>query len=724
MLRVTRFVAVLALGLLGAGCGGDEVVAFVPETIEKVAGADAQTTRAGGFLPFPLAVTVRTADGGAAPRAAVRWTLSTGAGGSLSDSTTVADGTGQAQVTMRLGPAPGLYGVRAQLVEKPDRVVDFTATAAAPPVLTTISPAQFGGNDTIAVTGTGLDTTVTLQVGGVPARTLAVTGGSGLTALAPVCLAPGTVTVRAQARAAVSNQLSATYVSPAEPIQLGVGDYAAVEPARVAGCALFPPAGSDTAEYLVAPQQVSGVPGDSVPYRLRGDSAAIPLSRAPVGAEAPFSLVFHDALREAEAGFAGRPRRAFGAAPPEAAAVAALSVGDRRKFRVCSKLDCNKLDDFAAVDAEARYVGQRAALYQDVTVPAGGFSAADFETLGGVFDQQLYDVGTRAFGAESDVDRNGRVLILFTPVVNKLTPKDQCSEAFVTGFFFGIDIDPSFADDERSNHGEVFYAIVPDSGQTLTCRFTASSVRRLVPVTFIHEFQHMISYHQRVLLRGGSSEDLWLNEAMSHLAEELGAFRMLSLGDQRAFSDFAIGDLLNAFTYLKDPEPRHVLFNVSPGTLEERGASWLFLRWVVDQFGDNVIRRLSETSLKGQQNIAAATGESVSLLLTQWFLANYVSDLPGVTVPARLRYRKWNFRTQYANLNSQSPTTFNRPFPIVPPVFTGGTFDVSGYLRSGSGSYLRVGVPPGPRGTAVQFTDGGGGTLNGAVARLNVVRLR
>jgi len=167
-----------------------------------------------------------------------------------------------------------------------------------------------------------------------------------------------------------------------------------------------------------------------------------------------------------------------------------------------------------------------------------------------------------------------------------------------------------------------------------------------------------------------------------------------------------------------------MLFRASPGTLEERGASWLFLRWVVDQFGDGVIRRLSETRLTGQANVASATGEPLGLLLTQWFLANYVSDLPGFTAPARLRYSRWKFRTQYADLNAQQPTVVDRKFPIVPPVFTGGAFDVIGFLRSGSGAYFRVTVPPGPRGAALQLTASDGVVLNPAAARLNIIRVR
>ncbi|OGU06348.1 MAG: hypothetical protein A2W29_10685 [Gemmatimonadetes bacterium RBG_16_66_8] len=713
------------MGLLAAACGGPDVVVFVPESLERVAASDGQTAPGGGFLRAPLAVMVRTGDGAAAPRGQVRWMVTAGTGAVLSDSQTVADGTGRAEVAVRLGTAPGAYTIRAQLKQKPDRFVDFAATAVAPPTVSGVSPTGFRGGDTIAVTGTGFDTTTVVEVAGLPTRVVGARSTTAINAVAPVCLAPGTVSVRARSGAAISNEVSATYTALAEPLRFAVGDYVAVDPSQVAGCVVLPPGAGDTAEYLVAPQGVSGVSGDSVSYRFKGDTAALASSHGAIERRLPFGLAFHDALRQAEAGFARLPRPPFSLGPSLAPTATELAIGDQRSFRVCNMLKCNKPEEFSSVEARVKFVGERAAIYQDDAAPASGFTAADFEALGAVFDKQLYDVATQAFGAESDVDQNGRVLILFTPVVNKLTPKDQCSESFVTGFFFSIDIDQAFANDERSNKGEVFYAIVPDPGQSLTCQFSVSSVRRLTQVTFIHEFQHMISYFQHVLLRGGTGgEELWLNEAMSHLAEELGALRFLSLGDQRNFSDFAIGNLLNAFNYLKDAEAGHVLFKVSPGTLEERGAAWLFLRWVVDQFGDGVIRRLAETRLTGKENVVAATGEPLAQLLTHWFLANYVSDLPGFTAPARLRYSRWKFRTQYADLNSQQPALFDRKFPIVPPVFTGGAFDVSGFLRSGSGAYFRVRVPPGPRGAALELTHSGGAAINPAFARLNIVRVR
>jgi hypothetical protein len=499
-----------------------------------------------------------------------------------------------------------------------------------------------------------------------------------------------------------------------------------MDPAAVTGCARFPAAGLDSVKYLITPQSVSGVPGDSTTYHLVGDAALAPVAMSRRAAPPlPFALSFDRRLRELEAGYAGLPRPAMAPRAAGVAAAATLSVGQRRTFHVCNTVTCNKAEDFTTVTATLMYVGTHAAIYQDAAAPANGFAGGDFQALGQVFDGDLYGVDTRAFGVESDVDENGRVLILFTPVVNQLTPKAQCSTSFVTGFFFSIDIDPAFKDDNRSNQAEVFYAIVPDPQGTASCTFSTSSVRRLVPVTFVHEFQHMISYYHHVLLRGGSSEALWLNEGMSHLAEELGGWHFLSQGDTTAFSNFAVGDLYNAFKYLKDPGAHYAFFGQGTGTLEERGGAWLFLRWVVDQFGEDVIRRMSETGRRGTDNIAAATGEPVAALLPQWFLANYVSDLPGFAAPSRLRYASWNFRKTFASLHQQAPSNFDRPFPLVPPVYLGGTFDVSDTLRAGSGDYLLAVQVAGQQGFGLQFGQSGSAPFPSSVpARLNVIRIR
>ncbi len=714
---------VVLVACAGTACGGGSDGVVLPAAIAKAAASDGQSAPAGGLLASPLAVDVTASDGRPAPRSEVRWTITAGTGAVLGDSVTLADGDGRAEVALRLGPTAGSYGVRAALKVTPAKAVSFTATATAPPVITAVAPSQFTGGDTVTVQGSGFEAGALVEIGGAPARVLPVNGGgTAITAKVPVCLVPGSVSVRVTVRTAPSNTVTATYTAATGPVRLAVGDYAAIDPLAVAGCATFPAAGLDSVKYLLAPQLVTGVAGDSTTYDLRGDSAlaVVAMTRGARG-PLPFATQFHDHLRDLESGYAGLTRPAMA---PRAAGATAV-VPQQRIFRVCNVVTCAKPEDFASVTAALKYQGQHAAIYQDLAAPTGGFTDADFQTVGQVFDSDLYDVDTRAFGVESDVDQNGLVFILFTPVVNQLTPKAQCSQSFVTGFFFAIDIDPAFKNDTRSNQAEVFYAIVPDPQGTASCTFSVNAVRRLVPVTFVHEFQHMISYYHHVLLRGGSSEALWLNEGMSHLAEELGGFHFLAQGDTVQFSNFVLGDLFNAYKYLKNPGAQYAFFGQGTGTLEERGGAWLFLRWVVDQFGDGVIRRMSETGLRGAENVAAAAGEPVAQILPQWFLANYVSDLPGFTAPDRLTYKTWSFRKTFADLNRQSPNNFDRPFPLVPPTYLGGTFDVSGLLRAASGDYLLAVQVAGQRGFGLQFTQSAGTPFPSSVpARLDVIRIR
>ncbi len=718
--------ALLGLALLGAGCGGKDPTRAADQ-LEKVAGTDNQTSPAGGRISLPLAVMTLASDGTPVPRVRVRWRGTVG--GQLSDTLTLSDANGRAQIQFAVGSTIGSYPVTAQLALKAERVVTFTSQATAAPVITSVTPTQFTGGDIVTIQGVALSSSATVEVGGAPAR---VTSGgtTSLTVVAPICLAPGQTQVRAWVSGAPSNVFNGTYVASGAPIQLAVGEYASIDPSQLSGCSSFPATGLTGAEYLVAPQAVNSMAGLSADYRLSGDSV-VQLIVSPQGtAELPPSAAsaFHDFLRQREAEISRMPRPEVVTDAPQAtaAATAALpKVGDQREFRVCAKLPCVLAPDFAKVTARVKYVGSHVAIYQDNAAPAGGFTDAEFATLGQNFNDVLYDVDTRAFGVESDVDLNGLTFILFTPVVNALTARDQCTGAVVVGFFYAIDIDPVFAADQRANQAELFYSVVPDPQGSVTCAIAKDKINQIVPATFIHEFQHMISYGQHVLLRYGTSEDLWMNEAMSHLAEELGGLKYKELGNTQAFSDFVIGDLFNAYQYLKAPGTNFTLYSEGSGTLAERGGSWLFLRWVVDKFGAGITRRLEETRLAGTENIAVATGEPMSRLLAQWFLANYVSDLPGFTAPERLRYDTWAFRTTYASLNQQQPQRYDRPFPLVPQVVSNRTFAVTGTLRTGSGEYFRVVQGAGQKGFTLRLTSASGAPISDTVlARLNVIRIK
>jgi len=519
-----------------------------------------------------------------------------------------------------------------------------------------------------------------------------------------------------------------------------VSAYASFDPATSNGCVVFPTnVSADSAEFVLVPQLTTGIPGKTSTYRLAGDT----IRPAPVGPaysasfasleDLPPAERFHTFLRLGDETHwrALNPQvgPSMQAARSPAAPAGPPTMGSQRTFKVCSKLDCSS---FANVAATVRALKSNVAIYVDNSAPAGGLDSTALDSLAITFENRLYPTDTAAFGRESDIDTNSVVMVLMTNTVNKLVTSAACtSTGFVAGFFFGADIDPAFSNDSRSNKGEIFYSVVADPAGTLSCAHSVTSVQRLVPVTFIHEFQHMISFNQHVLVRGGDPEVLWLNEGFSHYAEELGG-RTYASGTPE-FSRFVIGDLFNAYQYLDSTDKHFLLPTSGIGSLAERGAAWLFVRYVVDQYaGDTTVaawnaftRQLIATTDVGAANIANRTGDTFIDVVTRWALANWVSDLPGFTAPAQLQYDSWKFRTTYASLHAQDAGNFPKSFPLTPPTSGGRSVNMTGTLRAGSGVYMRAFQMPSEPGFTLLFSNGSGGPIDPTtVARLTVIRVR
>jgi hypothetical protein len=266
------------------------------------------------------------------------------------------------------------------------------------------------------------------------------------------------------------------------------------------------------------------------------------------------------------------------------------------------------------------------------------------------------------------------------------------------------------------------YSIVPDPSGTLSCQHSVTQVTQLVPVTFVHEFQHMINFVEHVLVKGGDGEEGWLDEGLSKYAEEIAG---RSFGDNQHFSQFAIGDVFDAYQYLSATGSSPLLIPEDSGSLAEIGASWLFTRFIVDRFGDSLPGRLVRTALAGAANVTAQTGQPFAQTVGQWGLANWVSDLPGFSAPSELQYRSWHFRTTFASLHSQNGGEFPLAYPLVPVASAGSAVNVSGTLWSGSGQYVRA--LQGPNGAAftLRFSGPNGGAVSASVIpRLIVLRIR
>ncbi len=539
-----------------------------------------------------------------------------------------------------------------------------------------------------------------------------------------------------------SNQsapLGVCSVATAIPVSLAVGQYAVLDPTASGGCFGFPANASatDSAEYVMVAQSAAAIPTDSSPFELTGISAAgVAASRAPWrGSRVPQPLS-NAAKFEAFRLSPDRPwnrtisaglRQPYRSGPLRAP----IAVGSLRSFVVCAVSSCATTD---TVWARAQGVGTNVAIYIDTITPLpgglAGFSASEFDSLLQVLDQRLYPIDIQNFGAVTDIDGNGVVIALLTPVVNKLVTRTECeANGYISGFFWAGDLAPG--ESQLYNNGEIYYSVVPDPDSTLSCAHPVAKVEQVLSPTFAHELEHMISFGQHVIVRQGSAEQGWLDEGLARYATELAARSWLpGPGDTSNFHGYlTFNDLYNAYQYLLDPGAYYLLLVNDNGTLGESGASWLFVRYLIDQYGSNLAGALVQSPFIGPQNITARTMTNWDSLVTHWALANWVSDLPGFAAPSQLKYTTWSFRATYDTLHESSdPETasfYPYAYPLMPPVQGGSQVSLNGELRSGSGSYVRAVQGPGDPAFAVDFTlnntTGLGTTI---VPRLDVVRTR
>ena len=727
--------ALMGMVTLAAGCK-DSAGPAPPVYDVVLRSGDDQQGPAGSELGDPLQVTVTSPANDPVRGVTVRFRVVAGTGASLSDTIVTSGFDGVARVTARLGPTVGEYEFIGFIPRKEDQAVRFSATATPPPTLASVTPTTFGPGDTISVAGGPFNSSLSgnaVYIGGSRARIISGTGDTELRVVVPACVTPGTVAVRVQVGSASTNVINATYSSATPIIELRELEGITVSGTEVDRCLKLPGGG---ARYLLVPNFASASGSPSSTSFFLGSTATAPPPAEPVG-DAPRTSLQSEldrSLRLAE-------RRMRDDAPVGARAIAeeirpleALTLGSRRNFRVLGALDGSS---FKTSTAELVHIGQNILLYLDVNSPSGGFTTGEVRALGVLFDATLYEIGVRNFGSESDIDANGRVIVLLTPLINALTPSAECAtRGFVTGYFYGYDLTYR---DMNSNKGEVFYALVPDPAGTRSCSHTTDQVKRIVPATFIHEFQHMISFNQHFLVRRGSDEDLWLNEALSHIAEEQ-ASRYYEAkcpppscrtDPTQLFPDssqgFINGQLVNSYNYLENTKAVSVTTFSEFGSLEERGAAWLFLRWLGDLKDSTIYARLVQSSKTGIANVESRTGETFASLFGDFAIALYTDSVPGVprtSIPARYRFQSRNLREIYARLSARNPTLFPNPYPFTPATLPANG-SVTGSMLQGTMAHYEMRTPITSSQVALQFapSSAGGQFPASLQAQLGVFRL-
>lgn len=431
--------------------------------------------------------------------------------------------------------------------------------------------------------------------------------------------------------------------------------------------------------------------------------------------------------------FRARYRLSTRAGGSETGIPASVRVGDVLTLNVNARDFCANPE---TIGARVAAITDGAIILADTMNPAGGFTDEEYRAFGIVMDTLVNPVDTSAFGAPSDIDNNGRVGILFTKAVNRLTPRGASSA--VLGFYYVRDLlprDSPFGSCPGSNASEMFYLLVPDPNATESDARTKAFVQSVTVSTIAHEYQHLINASRRmyITLAPRVDEEIWLNEGLSHIAEELVFYRAsgrapranidgseLGLGSatRELFDNYQRGNFSRYRQYLLEPESNSPL--AADDRLGTRGATWSFLRYLVDRTGatdGDFWYRLVNSRLTGAPNVdgaLAGTGMTTLDALESWSVSVIADDNPGGTNPA-LQQASWNF------VSAMPATGVSMSYPLATGVLNDGATTTVG-LRAGGSSYWRFVVSSG-REALIQINGTGGAALPPGT-RITVVRIK
>lgn len=696
---------------------------ILPPLEALVANGDGQYGTVGSVVQIPLQVIVREVES-QRPRngMAVQWSVDQGAASLETIATTITDETGSASVRVRLGASTGEVVVRARVVEQDNATATFRLFTVNRPTLAAVVPTSADPGQSITLTGTDFspdpDQNVVL-FSGIRGFVSAATA-TELTVEVPACLPRRTVGVTVQLGTVASDSQPLTIQTAGTETPLAVGEYVDADPGSFS-CVTV--SGDDGARYLTIvqsaspigaatyPWQLVGVGGQSTPFAAAWrDESASTAARAAgearpyvpgTGGHADRQAMFDYHLREMEKreGAAWIARAAPAGVSSVTGPAAIPTLDERRTFQVYQPTG------FVEVTAVARYVGERAALFVDEAAPAGGYDAADLQRFSDQFDDVIYPEVTGLFGGVSDLDSNQRIVILFTPAVNALT--DRGDTGFIAGFFYGVDL---MSGSPGSNEGEIFYSVVPDPTGQVSDPRSKEDLLEVTPAILAHEFQHMVGYNERVLIRGGEPRDAtWLSEGLAQYAEVLVARRYAELGDAGTEETFQQGVRNRSRLYLADPASVSVVISSGQGTLEERGASFLNVVYLAERFGENLVARLTRTTSIGVEAVVEETGTPWADVLSDWWSAVY---LDGSGPEGPLSYGDVDLRG-----------FLGPPFPLTPAPRAGGDLLETGSLPSSAAAYYIV-TPGVSSSTTFRLGgSGGAGSIGQGVMRMRILRV-
>lgn len=346
------------------------------------------------------------------------------------------------------------------------------------------------------------------------------------------------------------------------------------------------------------------------------------------------------------------------------------------------------------IDASVLLVSNALVIALDQTTdPSLTLDASTLEEIATGFEQVALPRLRVFFGPESDVNADGRVTVLFSPLVA------DTGTAYVNPYDLVTDpaLQPAGV---ATNDQELLYVTPPQmlSPQTGT--------PRAIVETLAHEFQHAIYFYRKYQLNDqiDGQESVYITEGLSGLAQDLSGyqagifFRNKSALDQ--WDLMSVNDLVlsGGWYYMDRPE----LY----------GGAYLLVRYLYDQAGGDTLRpdgsvdlasspgvpwlrALVDSPLLGEASVEDAAGADVVSLSTALHTALMVDDRTGAQNQPLNTDPRYNFlpttvdpltgRQRGTSMIESFMTMVHKSGPVVRDLA-----DVNEAIRPGGAEYVRV----------------------------------
>lgn len=706
-----------------------------------------------------LEVVLRDADGNELGERPVAWSTEDAAVATVSaQGVVVGQGEGETRIVASVDGVEGH--------------VDITVVVGEIPTIDSISPEVLEPGGDFTITGENFaEGELEVRVHGVEATILAATDTS-ITARVPddICRPEGPAPMMVLSALEPSDPLDHPY-RPTDLLDLAPGEYQRfASPSPF--CVILGGADQE-AEYIMGVQSTSVTAASRTSVRVEGFAGQfLPVTAAATGPQGTtlaaetahrirgaIGLSNRDLrwtrhreakpeLRQAEATamsqvrLAGAPARA--ALTDHATRISGdVEVGDTVPVRV-PDINANICNDFSTIQGVIQRVGEKSIWVEDAGNPAGGFTDDDYELLADEFDNEIYDELVSYFGEPTDLDENGRIVIVNTRKLNEMS-------ANVLGFVVSTDFFPNQC--ASSNGGEYYYSRVVDPDGSITdpdgesFQYSRSDALADAPALLAHEVTHIIQFGRRFQMPDVTGlQEAWLLEGQATIAEEVVGHRYTgnspgsNLDELTAFSP---ADPTGTFWYRNPFVDLSVYYGVAfsgQGTFKVNGApeecgwlsvqnpepcisgriaygvTWSLLRWISDHFASvfpggerEIQRRIVDSPETGFSTLEDVLEEDIFRLMAPWAAALYTDGRvetgdPLLTLPS------WDLRSIESWISE--PTQWGDPARLEAGNHPfAGDFQSSFVVAAGSSTYQRLASDDGHPPFALLAGAGDGGAL-------------